>query len=97
MLFNGLTFIPIMIGYTIFNMKKKGQYTMLNAKQQEYVDHAKKCLKNYLSVAELKKPIVNLVVSMSTMVIKNKDYKRKSLFKLPVEVMSLKTKHLIKS
>ena len=46
-------------------MKKEGQYTMLNAKQQEYVDHAKKMFgKTTLTVAELKKAIVNLVVSM---------------------------------
>tara|TARA_Y100001970_G_C13717750_1_gene595065 strand:+ start:62 stop:220 length:159 start_codon:yes stop_codon:yes gene_type:complete len=37
-------------------MKKGGQYTMLNAKQQEYVDHAKKMFgKSTLTVAELKK------------------------------------------
>ena len=44
----------MLIGYIII-MKKKGQYTMLNTKQQEFVDYAvKKFGTNELSVAELK-------------------------------------------
>ena len=46
-------------------MKKKGQYTMLNTKQQEFVDYAvKKFGTNELSVSELKKAINILVTSM---------------------------------
>jgi len=69
-------------------MKKKGQYTMLNAKQQEYVDHAKKLFgKTTLSVAELKKANSKFGCKYAPQwLIKNKDYKvGKSLFKLPVE------------
>ena len=69
-------------------MKKKGQYTMLNAKQQEYVDHAKKMFgKTTLSVAELKKANSKFGCKYAPQwLIKNKDYKvGKSLFKLPVE------------
>ena len=69
-------------------MKKKGQYTMLNAKQQEYVDHAKKMFgKSTLSVAELKKANSKFGCKYAPQwLIKNKDYKvGKSLFKLPVE------------
>jgi MoxR-like ATPase len=69
-------------------MKKKGQYTMLNAKQQEYVDHAKKLFgKTTLSVVELKKANSKFGCKYAPQwLIKNKDYKvGKSLFKLPVE------------
>jgi MoxR-like ATPase len=68
-------------------MKKKG-HTMLNAKQQEYVDHAKKLFgKTTLSVAELKKANSKFGCKYAPQwLIKNKDYKvGKSLFKLPVE------------
>ena len=61
---------------------------MLNAKQQEYVDHAKKMFgKTTLSVAELKKANSKFGCKYAPQwLIKNKDYKvGKSLFKLPVE------------
>ena len=61
---------------------------MLNAKQQEYVDHAKKLFgKTTLSVAELKKANAKFGCKYAPQwLIKNKDYKvGKSLFKLPVE------------
>ena len=61
---------------------------MLNAKQQEYVDHAKKLFgKSTLSVAELKKANSKFGCKYAPQwLIKNKDYKvGKSLFKLPVE------------
>ena len=61
---------------------------MLNAKQQEYVDHAKKLFgKSTLSVAELKKANAKFGCKYAPQwLIKNKDYKvGKSLFKLPVE------------
>ena len=61
---------------------------MLNAKQQEYVDHAKKMFgKTTLSVAELKKANSKFGCKYAPQwLIKNKDYKvGKSLFKLPAE------------
>ena len=61
---------------------------MLNAKQQEYVDHAKKMFgKTTLTVAELKKANSKFGCKYAQQwLIKNKDYKvGKSLFKLPVE------------
>ena len=61
---------------------------MLNAKQQEYVDHAKKLFgKTTLSVAELKKANSKFGCKYAPQwLIKNKDYKvGKSLFKLPAE------------
>jgi len=61
---------------------------MLNTKQQEYVDHAKKMFgKTTLSVAELKKANSKFGCKYAPQwLIKNKDYKvGKSLFKLPVE------------
>ena len=61
---------------------------MLNVKQQEYVDHAKKMFgKTTLSVAELKKANSKFGCKYAPQwLIKNKDYKvGKSLFKLPVE------------
>jgi MoxR-like ATPase len=69
-------------------MKKKGQYTMLNAKQQEYVDHAKKMWgKTTLTVDELRRANKKFGCKYAPQwLIKNKDYKvGKSLFKLPVE------------
>ena len=61
---------------------------MLNAKQQEYVDHTKKLFgKTTLTVAELKKANSKFGCKYAPQwLIKNKDYKvGKSLFKLPVE------------
>ncbi len=61
---------------------------MLNAKQQEYVNHAKKMFgKSTLSVVELKKANAKFGCKYAPQwLIKNKDYKvGKSLFKLPVE------------
>ena len=61
---------------------------MLNVKQQEYVDHAKKMFgKTTLTVAELKKANSKFGCKYAPQwLIKNKDYKvGKSLFKLPVE------------
>ena len=61
---------------------------MLNTKQQEYVDHAKKMFgKTTLTVAELKKANSKFGCKYAPQwLIKNKDYKvGKSLFKLPAE------------
>jgi len=61
---------------------------MLNAKQQEYVNHAKKMFgKSTLSVVELKKANAKFGCKYAPQwLIKNKDYKvGKFLFKLPVE------------
>ena len=61
---------------------------MLNVKQQEFVDHAKKMFgKSTLSVDELKKANKKFGCKYAPQwLIKNKDYKvGKSLFKLPVE------------
>ncbi len=76
-----------MIGY-MYKMKKKGQYTMLNTKQQEFVDYAvKKFGTNELSVAELKEANKHFGNKYAPQwLIKNADYKvGKSLFKLPTE------------
>ena len=80
-------------------MKKKGQYTMLNAKQQEYVDHAKKMFgKSTLSVAELKKANSKFGCKYAPQwLIKIKITKLVNLYlNYQLRVMSLKTKHLIK-
>ena len=46
-------------------MKTKGQYTMLNTKQQEFVDHAvAKFGTNELTVSQLKEANKSLAVSM---------------------------------
>ena len=69
-------------------MKVKGQYTMLNTKQQEFVDYAvKKFGTNELSVAELKEANKHFGNKYAPQwLIKNADYKvGKSLFKLPTE------------
>ena len=61
---------------------------MLNAKQQEYVDHAKKMFgKSTLTVDELRRANKKFGCKYAPQwLIKNKDYKvGKSLFKLPVE------------
>ena len=61
---------------------------MLNVKQKEFVDHAKKMFgKSTLSVDELKKANKKFGCKYAPQwLIKNKDYKvGKSLFKLPVE------------
>ena len=76
-----------MIGY-MYKMNKKGQYTMLNTKQQEFVDYAvKKFGTNELSVAELKEANKHFGNKYAPQwLIKNADYKvGKSLFKLPTE------------
>ena len=76
-----------MIGY-MYKMKKKGQYTMLNTKQQEFVDYAvKKFGTNELSVSELKEANKHFGNKYAPQwLIKNDDYKvGKSLFKLPTE------------
>jgi len=75
-----------MIGYT-YKMKK-GDYTMLNTKQQEFVDHAvKKFGSNELTVAQLKEANKHFGCKYAPQwLIKNADYKiGKSLFKLPTE------------
>jgi hypothetical protein len=75
-----------MIGYT-YKMKK-GDYTMLNTKQQEFVDHAvKKFGSNELTVAQLKEANAHFGCKYAPQwLIKNADYKiGKSLFKLPTE------------
>ena len=76
-----------MIGY-MYKMNKKGQYTMLNTKQQEFVDYAvKKFGTNELSVSELKEANKHFGNKYAPQwLIKNADYKvGKSLFKLPTE------------
>ena len=67
---------------------KKGQYTMLNTKQQEFVDYAvKKFGSNELTVSELKEANKHFGNKYAPQwLIKNADYKvGKSLFKLPTE------------
>ena len=67
---------------------KKGQYTMLNTKQQEFVDYAvKKFGTNELTVSELKDANKHFGCKYAPQwLIKNSDYKiGKSLFKLPTE------------
>ena len=69
-------------------MKVKGQYTMLNTKQQEFVDYAvKKFGTNELTVSELKEANKHFGNKYAPQwLIKNADYKvGKSLFKLPTE------------
>ena len=69
-------------------MKVKGQYTMLNTKQQEFVDYAvKKFGSNELTVSELKEANKHFGNKYAPQwLIKNTDYKvGKSLFKLPTE------------
>ena len=76
-------------------MKKKGQYTMLNTKQQEFVDYAvKKFGTNELSVSELKEANKHFGNKYAPQwLIKNSDYKvGKSMFKLPSEVDTSSTK-----
>ena len=74
------------IGY-MYKMKK-GRYTMLNTKQQEFVDYAfKKFGTNELTVSELKEANKHFGCKYAPQwLIKNADYKiGKSLFKLPTE------------
>ena len=69
-------------------MKVRGQYTMLNTKQQEFVDHAvKKFGSNELTVSQLKEANKHFGNKYAPQwLIKNADYKvGKSLFKLPTE------------
>ena len=66
----------------------KGHYTMLNTKQQEFVDHAvKKFGTNELTVMQLKEANKKFGCKYAPQwLIKNTDYKvGKSLFKLPTE------------
>ena len=75
-------------------MKVKGQYTMLNTKQQEFVDYAvKKFGTNELSVSQLKDANKHFGCKYAPQwLIKNSDYKiGKSLFKLPTENDVVKT------
>ena len=75
-------------------MKVKGQYTMLNTKQQEFVDYAvKKFGSNELTVSELKEANKHFGCKYAPQwLIKNSDYKiGKSLFKLPTENDVVKT------
>ena len=67
---------------------RKDKYTMLNTKQQEFVDYAvKKFGTNELTVSELKEPNQHFGNKYAPQwLIKNADYKvGKSLFKLPTE------------
>ena len=69
-------------------MKTKGQYTMLNTKQQEFVDHAvEKFGTNELTVSQLKEANKKFGCKYAPQwLIKNGDYKiGKSLFILPTE------------
>ena len=69
-------------------MKVKGQYTMLNTKQKEFVDYAsKKFGTNTLTVSQLKEANKHFGNKYAPQwLIKNTDYKvGKSLFKLPTE------------
>jgi len=73
---------------------KKGQYTMLNTKQQEFVDYAvKKFGTNELTVSQLKDANKHFGCKYAPQwLIKNGDYKiGKSLFKLPTENDVVKT------
>jgi MoxR-like ATPase len=73
---------------------KKGQYTMLNTKQQEFVDYAvKKFGTNELTVSQLKDANKHFGCKYAPQwLIKNSDYKiGKSLFKLPTENDVVKT------
>jgi hypothetical protein len=75
-------------------MKKKGHYTMLNTKQQEFVDYAvSKYNTNELTVSELKEANKHFGCKYAPQwLIKNADYKiGKSLFKLPVEASEVST------
>ena len=75
-------------------MKVKGQYTMLNTKQQEFVDYAvKKFGTNELTVSQLKDANKHFGCKYAPQwLIKNSDYKiGKSLFKLPTENDVVKT------
>ena len=76
-------------------MKVKGQYTMLNTKQQEFVDYAvKKFGTNELTVSQLKEANKKFGNKYAPQwLIKNNDFKvGKSLFKLPTENEVVKTK-----
>ena len=76
-------------------MKVKGQYTMLNTKQQEFVDYAvKKFGSNELTVSELKEANKHFDCKYAPQwLIKNADYKvGKSLFKLPTESSMVSSK-----
>ena len=76
-------------------MKVKGQYTMLNTKQQEFVDHAvEKFGTNELTVSQLKEANKKFGCKYAPQwLIKNSDYKiGKSLFKLPTENDVVETK-----
>ena len=80
-------------------MKVKGQYTMLNTKQQEFVDYTvKKFGTNELTVSQLKEANKHFGNKYAPQwLIKNSDYKiGKSLFKLPTENDVVKTKTLVK-
>src|SRR5210317_2316151 len=77
----GLYNIPILI-------MRKDKYTMLNTKQQEFVDYAfEKFGTAELTVAELKEANAHFGCKYAPQwLIKNADYKiGKSLFKLPTE------------
>ena len=68
---------------------KKGQYTMLNTKQQEFVDYAvKKFGTNELTMSQLKDANKHFGNKYVQWLIKNSDYKiGKSLFKLLRKMM----------
>ena len=75
-------------------MKVKGQYTMLNTKQKEFVDYAsKKFGSNTLTVSQLKEANKHFGCKYAPQwLIKNADFKvGKSLFKLPSENDSVNT------
>ena len=75
-------------------MKVKGQYTMLNTKQKEFVDYAsKKFGTNTLTVSQLKEANKHFGCKYAPQwLIKNADFKiGKSLFKLPSENDSVTT------
>src|SRR6056300_326746 len=87
-----------MIGYT-YKMKK-GDYTMLNTKQQEFVDHAvKKFGSNELTVAQLKEANAHFGCKYAPQwLIKNADYKvGKSTFRLPTEASQVSTASTVKA
>ena len=76
-------------------MKQKGDYTMLNTKQQEFVDYAvSKFGTNELTMAQLKEANKKFGNKYAPQwLIKNSDYKvGKSMFKLPSEVDTSTTK-----
>ncbi len=89
----GLYNIPILI-------MRKDKYTMLNTKQQEFVDYAvQKFGTNELTTAELKEANAHFGCKYAPQwLIKNADYKvGKSTFRLPTEAIMVSTASTVKA